>query len=350
MQHSDSVVVNMQKTITRDLILSLAAAAESPSVSILMPTHRGGVETLQGPILFKNLLKQVETKLADLGVSSPEWLKPLHARIEDYDFWQHQADGLAVYASAKTLEWISLPISLDSYTVVGDHFHLKPLIRVLGQDEHFALLALSQKQIRLLDCSRNSQRLLELPSHQVSAALDLLGQSAERQIQSHTVGSQGHSAVFHGGSAGGGEEHKTRLLKSFQVLESAVQSKLGNPPPTMVLACVEYLAPIYREASSSQGIAHDIVAGNPDSLRDEDLREKAWPIMEAHLHAHNAKALEKLAEALGTGLASSEPEEVLLAALDGGSRPCCWLRECNAGAVLAVIPGRWNWPSLRLPG
>ncbi|MEY4520414.1 MAG: hypothetical protein RLZZ499_3014, partial [Cyanobacteriota bacterium] len=52
----------------------------------------------QDPIRFKNLLRQAEEQLIDRGLrgqDAKDLLQSVQA-LDDYEFWQHQSDGLAV--------------------------------------------------------------------------------------------------------------------------------------------------------------------------------------------------------------------------------------------------------------
>ena len=65
-------------------------------ISMFLPMHQSGVETLQNPVRCKNLLRQAEEHLLAGGVRPPqaqEWLAPVQRLLADYDFWQHQSAG-----------------------------------------------------------------------------------------------------------------------------------------------------------------------------------------------------------------------------------------------------------------
>jgi hypothetical protein len=71
----------------------------SPCISIYRPTHRASVETRQDPVRLKNLLRDCERNLesgALRGAEIKQILDPIRAMVDDYDFWQHQSDGLAI--------------------------------------------------------------------------------------------------------------------------------------------------------------------------------------------------------------------------------------------------------------
>jgi hypothetical protein len=83
-----------------------------------------------------------------------------------------------------------------------------------------------------------------------------------------------------------------------------------------MLACVEYLAPIYREASHYGNLIDEIVEGNPDGLRDEELLERARPIIDKRAEAR----LSELFERFGTGLAHDQASTDLATILEAAEQ------------------------------
>ncbi len=123
-------------------------------VSLYTPTHRHIPETEQDPIRFKNLLREAEERLIASGLSAREvreLLQPAQKLLEDASFWKFQSDGLALFLSANLFRTYCLPFGFTEMTVVTNRFHLKPLLQVLTGDGRFFILALSQKQVRLLE-------------------------------------------------------------------------------------------------------------------------------------------------------------------------------------------------------
>ena len=90
------------------------AADDGPCVSIFLPTARFGPGTLEGPVRLRNALRDVrpglhEARMADAEID--EMLEPLRELVDDDQFWQHQADGLALFASPTRHRTVRVPIS-----------------------------------------------------------------------------------------------------------------------------------------------------------------------------------------------------------------------------------------------
>lgn len=139
------------KLFSLDDLATLTAEANSNCVSIYLPTEKMGVETQQNPIRFKNLIREAEEKLIAYGLRSQDardLLQPAQ-ELDNYDFWQHQSDGLAIFISNNFFSYYCLPLNFAELVVVSDRFHLKPLMQLLTGDGKFYILALSQNQVRL---------------------------------------------------------------------------------------------------------------------------------------------------------------------------------------------------------
>ena len=82
----------------------------------------------------------------------------------------------------------------------------------------------------------------------------------------------------------------------------------------LVLAGVEYLFPIYREANTYPYLLEQGVAGNPDKLKAETLREKAWGIVEPSVLQNQQEAAARYEELATTDRASTNISEIVPAA------------------------------------
>ena len=77
---------------------TLLRTQAQPCVSIFMPTERAGREVQQNPIRLKNLVREAEELLHELGVRSVDSItKPAHDLLSDGSFWRHQGDGLVLF-------------------------------------------------------------------------------------------------------------------------------------------------------------------------------------------------------------------------------------------------------------
>jgi hypothetical protein len=312
--------------VTREDLKDLLEAREGPCVSLYQPAHRAGPDTRayaqQDLIRFKNLLRDAERRLTATGLRAREargLLEPARGLLTDPVFWQYQAEGLAVFVAPGVMRTFRVPLRLEELVVVAERFHVKPLITLLAGDGVFYVLALSQNEVRLLAGTRDHLGQIELPGAPRSLAEALQYDDPERQLQFHTgtpAAGDRRAAMFHGHGVGT-DDAKVNLLRFFQQVDRAVTGLLKGASVPLVLAGVEYLLPIYREANTHPLLLPDGIAGNPEGLRPDELHARAWPIVEPQFLKTREAAAARYRELNGTGKTSNEARDVVLAAADG---------------------------------
>jgi hypothetical protein len=268
------------------------------SVSIYLPTHRAGVETQQDPIQLKNLLKETEKNLSAQGLGPREIqkiLEPANNLLQDSAFWQHQSDGLAIFLSSNSIQSYRLPLYFEELAIVDDHFYIKPLLPLFTGDGHFYILALSQNVLRLLNCTRFS--ISEIDVTHVIGNMDEAMSYKDHQVnlQSHASGAGGGSGnnqvTFHGQGGGSNESAKKELLRYFHLVDDGLKEIFQEDRMPLVLAGVEYLLPIFKEANTYPNLIESVITGNPDLLSAENLHESAWEIVGPLFQAAQEEAI-----------------------------------------------------------
>jgi hypothetical protein len=290
-------------------------------VSLFMPTHRSGRDTEQDPIRFKNLIREVEESLTAKGLRAPEvqeLLKESRRLLQDRDFWQRQSDGLAVFFSAGTLHYFRLPITFKELAMISHRFHIKPLLPILAGDGLFYILALSQNQIRLLEGTRHTVDEIELEAVAQSLLEAFPEVSTEKQLQFHTGTSSGagnRAAMFHGHDAG--NKGKDMMLQWFRMIDRKLRGLFSDGPSPLILAGVDSLFPIYREANTYQHLLEGGIPGNPESLKLEELHGQAWQLVEPVFNEARGESTARYRQLAGTGGTTSDVKEGVLAAHQG---------------------------------
>jgi len=293
-----------------------------PCISMFMPTIQAG-ETNQNHIRFKDLTKEAENQLAGLGMRRPDiqnLLKPANDLLNDPFFWEHQSQGLAAYLASDLFETYRLPVDFEQQLDIGPRFIIHPLLPLLGRNEQFYILALSQDENRLLSGDRYQIRevlLDEMPSSLAQAmANDRDHPETDWEYRKAVIGSNETAGSFHGQ----GEvknEHKVELLRYFRKIDTALQDYLGENRVPLVLAGVEEILPLYREASDYQYITDESITGNPSGMKDKELQQRAWKIIAPRLEKDQKTAGDLFRQWAHTKRASSKPEEIIPAAYYG---------------------------------
>jgi hypothetical protein len=311
--------------VSRVEIEALAIENDKQCISIFMPTHRAGPATQQDPIRLKNLLRSTQEQLLQRGLRRPkvdDLLQPARNLISSHSFWQHQSDGLALFLASKMFRAYRLPLDFEELLVVGDHFHLKPLLPLLSEDGRFYILALSQNEIRLLQGTRYSVGQIDLDTVPKNLADLLKWDDPEQRLQWHTgTGPRTNSraAVFHGHGVASADDPKDHIFRYFRKIDDAVNQMLAGDTGPLLLAGVDYMHPIYRDANSYPHLLVEGILGNPEELSAEELHKRAWGLVQPLFERERKKAADYYSQLAGedTGLASCEVGKVVPAAYHG---------------------------------
>ena len=307
--------------LSRDELRKLVDRPGEVGVSIYMPAHRT-VDVQQDPIRLKNLLREGEKQLAANGLRAKDvrqLLEPAERLLADDFFWRHQSEGLAIFSSPAIFRSFRLPYNFQELVVVSARFHIEPLLSLLSGDGLFYVLAVSQNSVRLLQCSRYSVRTVTPEAVPGSIAEALKYDSPERQVQFHTGTGKGpgkRSAIFHGQGVGS-DDVKDNILRYFQQIDHGLHELLREEQAPLVIAGVDYLHSIYRQANSYPYLLQDGIQGNVDDMSAEELQQQAWSAVEPYFEQEQLEALKRYRELSGTGLAADDVEQVVLAAYDG---------------------------------
>ncbi len=308
--------------LNRNVLQTLMNQHGEWGVSIYLPTHRNNLEVRQDALRLKNLLREAETQLQSLGMPEDKlrkMLRPARELLVQNSFWQHQREGLALFLTEEIYQWFALPIHFPELCVVTERFHLKPLLRWLTSDGSFHLLTLSQKHMRLYEGTRYS--LTDITPEEMPQGLAEAGGEEEVQAQlqfraSAPAVSGRRAEALHGHSTAT-DENKHRLVRYFQQSNTHLHGLLkeGNCP--LVVASVEYLQPIYREASHWSQLLPEGIHGNPERITQDELRKEAWALVHPHYLGIRQQAIELYQQLCGTGRTTDQVSETVTAASHG---------------------------------
>jgi len=298
---------------------ALAAEHRPPCISIYLASGVGTEVANQQLPRLRSLLRAAGPSLESsaLSVRDAEALltSNWHA-VEESQPPHPTAEGLAVFISRDFFGFSHLPGAVADCVVVGSEFFVRPLPSLLPADDRFFILTLSQKHVKLLEGSRRGLREQTLRATPESLHKDLEGHFFERQYQMHTASSPASAqkgAVFHGPSL----RDKDRLIHFFRDVDKGVTEALKGQQAPLILAAVDYLVPIYREANTYPHLLDRAIVGSPDLLPPNKLYGSAWKIIEQELSKAAASAFSVYNQHMNTPLTSSNLRETLAAAHRG---------------------------------
>ena len=304
---------------TRADLSTLLAEHGRPYVSLFMPSHRGGDE--QDPIRFRRLLARAEERLVVHGLRAPEareFLAPLSSLLEDVSFWSNQGDGLAVFRARDILRIYRLPLAFPEQLEVGGLFLVSPLLPLLTGDGRFFVLALSPNSVRLFQGTRFTVSPVDLKGVPRNLAEALRTHDRDEVLTFHTRPTSGGSwgAIFEGHGVGI-DTAKDDLRLYFQRIDRALHPLLQAERAPLVLAAVEYLLPIYREANTYPHLLEEGIPGSPDRLGEKELHDRAWALVAPRFLEARGKSVALYHQLVHKGRATGDPGAVVAAAYRG---------------------------------
>lgn len=323
------------RPFTREELAALIASHEPPCVTICLPTHRRLPEAAQDPIRFRNLLRDALAKLDETHDRRQPAIAEMVARLEELagesapagrpaDFWNHQKDGLAVFAAPAHFAYYRVAERLREITVVGDSFHVKPLLPVLVNHRHYDIVAVTQGDVRVYEGNRETIHELSrdgIPAN-LEEAIGSEWDDARDSVAFH--GTRGHAGGagehFHG--TGGAERAASAELGRFlravdRAVDERISRRSGHP---LILAAVEAHHAPYREVSKNARLVPKGITADPKALSLDQLREAAWSVLEPIRDAHVAAALEEQGSAQARGAGSTDLAEIARAIVEGRVR------------------------------
>jgi hypothetical protein len=304
--------------LTKELIQELLAAGQAPCLSLYLPTHRKHNENLQDIVVFKKLVRKMKESL-ERKYSSGEvkkHLNPFEALADDNNTWNHTYDGLAVFSASGLFKVVGVHKSFEELAIVADSFHTKPLRQYLQSLDHFHVLALTLRDIRLFEGNRHSLTEVELNADTPKTINEALG---DELTDRHGYGGSGlESSLTHHGHGGRKEETEKDTEKFFRVVANTIYEKYTKPSgwPLILAALTEHHS-LFQKVNKNPLLITKGIAINPSSVSPDKLANMAWEIMEPEYNLKLDSLVAKFEQARANGKGSDDYKEVAVAAVEG---------------------------------
>ena len=304
----------------RDQLKELFQIDSAPAVSIYMQTHRRGPDVAAQPLRLRAAIDEARGILSGDGVDGvDDVLGPLEALVGDRDFWRHQADGLALFASRDFGRLYRLPVHMPNMVVVGPTFHTKPLIEFLQAPERFWVLSVAQKEVRMWEGTVTDLAPVNLAAVPSSLQEALGTEIVADRLNLRSPRGRGSAPIFHGHGAGK-DDTKQELEKFFRAVDSGVRDLLADEIGPIVLAAVDYYHPIYRSISKLENLADEGIVGNISAWNEGRIHAAAWPIARNSVERKVEAALDLWENSYGRGKTESDLAAIARLAVAGRIR------------------------------
>ena len=309
-------------SIDKDYAAGLLEACEPPCLSLYQPTHRRRPENQQDPIRFGNLVKALEESLLQKYPRREiqTLLDPFLALAEDRDFWNHTLDGLAVLGARGMFRVYRLQRPVAELGVVADSFHTKPLLRMLQSADRYQVLGLSRQEIKLFEGNRDALDEIEPAPGIPRTITEALGEELTEPHQ--TVASYGgvggsHSPMHHGH---GGNEPEVDIdaERFFRAVDRAILQHHSRPSALpLILATLPEHRQLFHQVSHNPFLMDEGIDIHPDALPSDELRQRAWQVVEPHYLARLAALVEAFGRAKAKDLGDEDLAHVAKAVVAG---------------------------------
>ncbi|HUP47198.1 MAG TPA: hypothetical protein VNA04_00260 [Thermoanaerobaculia bacterium] len=307
-------------TRLKNLPGEILSPPQPPCLSLYQPTHRHRPGSQQDPIRFRNLVKELETSLRQKYPAQEARLliEPFEKLARDGDFWNHTLDGLAVLGSPGVFQVFKLQRPVGELAVVADTFHTKPLRRFLQSVDRYQIVGLTRRDIELFEGNRDVLDRVELAPGVPRTITDALGEELTEPHQ--TVASYGGvgGAGMHHGHGGRKDEIDKDAERFFRAVDRAVLDHHSRPSGLpLILAALPEHHGLFRSLSHNPFLLREGITVHPSALSIEELRARAWQVVEPDYHARLAALAEEFRQARSNGLGSDDLADAARAAADG---------------------------------
>ena len=305
-------------------LFELVNEEEGVHVSIYMPLEKEPDKADVNRIRLKNLLKEGKTKMSEMenfpaDISRPDvekFFQPAAEFSESLIWREIEGRGLALFLGATGQYVYPSPIPVEEAVYIEPRHNIRPLLPLMTQNNDFYLLTLSQEKVQLWQGNQIDLQKIEVPQLPAGMEEALALEDPERSLQSHVstgkvsdVQRGERAAIHHGHEAE--KEKKGAILRYFRAVDEALMQGLADENAPLIIAAVDYLVPIYREANAYPHLLDQAVTGNPDHLDPKELHEKAWKTTEPYFAQMRKAALDKFREIKGTKIGSQELDEII---------------------------------------
>jgi len=309
-------------TVDKDFAAGLLEACEPPCLSLYQPTHRHRPENQQDPIRFGNLVKALEESLLKKYPKREiqTLLDPFLALAEDRDFWEHTLDGLAVLGARGLFRAYRLQRPVAELAIVADSFHTKPLLRMLQSADRYQVLGLSRQEIKLFEGNRDALDEID-PAPGVPRTITeaLGGELTEpHQTVASYGGIGGSRSAMHHGHGGKDSEVDIDAERFFRAVDRGILEHHSRPSALpLILATLPEHRQLFHQVSHNPLLMDEGIDTHPDALSGDELRQRAWHIVEPHYLERLDGLIEEFGRAKANDLGEGDVAHVAKAVVAG---------------------------------
>ena len=255
-------------------------------------------------------------------------LEPLRSMPELLSKPPPDTKGVALFRSFTTAGFYPIKESTPQLMAVSDTFHLKPLLKLIQQQERYFALALNQRRVSLYQGSASGSRLV------ASYQADYHGSNKRDRRNKVTVprGRAGRDTVVQ-------FRPMKRVSRFLEMVEPHVWNYLRGETNPLILLGTPFMHSLYRNMNCYPHVSEKGVLASLPHQRAV-IHERAWPIARQELLSREQKLVGQFYEAKHRGQTSEEPAAIAKACLQGRIRTLLVSREASLFGLLDRDTGR----------
>lgn len=179
----------------------------------------------------------------------------------------------------------------------------------------YFILAVSKNHTQLFTVDGES--IVPLPVEGMPASLADAWSGMEREEQASNMHSIGSGVGTMHGTGGANDVMEQEEDRYMHAIAKSLHTFLHEQHHPLVFAGVDEEFGMFRKFDSSGRLLDEHIAGSPDQLSMEELKQKADPIVQKYMLKHNEQFIEEYGALLGTGRTSTDLAAIEAAAGDG---------------------------------
>ncbi len=268
---------------------------------------------------WQEIIESIKPKLLGAGPEGSQLLETLTNWEEIWQDQEPQGKTIAVFRSPDEFKLTWLQEEVQNEGVVGPHFFIRPLLPELEKPKSFYILALSQKNVRLVHCTLRTSEEVAIPSG-TATSFDTFMNPAKpdhnRNNMTSAGQSGGHSKGVTGTTDTEREQKREYLAHFFRQIDRGINELLRGSSEPVVLAGVEYELAQYHLLNTYPHLLAEDVQGAPNGLKAGEMHSRALDAIARSLDGKVDEVLAEYNHKVGPG-ASNRLKDVVTAAHDG---------------------------------
>ncbi|MCR3905761.1 MAG: hypothetical protein NUK62_01845 [Tenericutes bacterium] len=293
---------------------------KAPLISIYQETSRHLTENKRDALVFKNLVKEVEKSL--LEKYDKKEIKPLVEMFSELEnsstFWSHTFDGIAIFASLDECIIYNLKKPINTFAVVSDSFHIKPLIHYFQIAKTYQILDLDAHHFQIFEGTPYHIEKIELDDKIPTTKDEILGTEKTDSYQTHgTYGGATGKSTFHG-HGGKKDEVEIDLERFFRHVDHIVDENVSKQSkyPLILLAPSEYHT-LFIERSNNQYLQSKAISGSYETLGKEETMKQIESFTKDILNQKINQLIDQYHQLRTKEKSTDQLIEIISAAIDG---------------------------------